>query len=68
MADLRQQGDVRHAARALEFGNAETFPEREVEFMIGHESGGRWNRLIGRATSLFLRALLSIWGCFHANL
>lgn len=61
LAHMRQQGDARHAGRTFKFGNGETFPEREVEFMIGHESGGRWNRLIGRTTSLFLRAPLSFW-------
>ncbi|WP_232482337.1 hypothetical protein, partial [Burkholderia ubonensis] len=58
---------ARHTRRALEFGNGKTFPEREVEFMIGHESGGRWNRLIGRTTSLFLRTPLSFWARLHAN-
>lgn len=56
MADLRQRGEARHAKRALKSGNGKTFAKREVEFRTGHESGGYWNRLIGRTTGLVLRA------------
>jgi hypothetical protein len=44
-----------HGARsAFQFRSRETFPEREVEIMIRHESGELGQDIVGRTTSLSL--------------
>jgi hypothetical protein len=64
---MGNQGDVRRAGFALDFSNGEAFPEREFELMIGHESGGGREKLIGRTTSVSLLSPLSFWRRLPAN-